>query len=154
MKLRTSEFMFSFPIRLRSQAQIDEAEKMSDLLNQDVEIDYVLGTVVIPIEEIIGWQDSFSRDLDIEDVKKYGCDLTIIETQSLDAFVCTWPREKFEEEYNNHLKFLEDFVNEDDEKDDDETITIAMEEYIYLLDLEKKAMLPKWKQILNIITKQ
>jgi hypothetical protein len=99
---------FGFPIKVyddfSAKKAMDAEDK--DTTNEPVPIDWIVGWAKIPVSDLhkLMWHDGFSRDRKVEQVASEGFDLTMVCSNTLGDFVCTWPKKKFEEKINEFME--------------------------------------------------
>lgn len=103
----TEEF-FSFPMRIYDGVSLRKALKQEEDMMIPMDGEWVQGTVRLPIEEVKGWFDVFSKGRKADEVEEEGFDSVVVLTYSMGEYECMWTREKFEAEmdkfYERHLE--------------------------------------------------
>lgn len=101
---------FEFPVRVYDGFEFvktmikEEKDFDRDAENaQPIESDWVVGIASVLPENILGWSDSFSKMVNVEQVEKEGFDLLIVETKNQGEMMCTWKREKFKKKLNEFM---------------------------------------------------
>lgn len=102
----TEEF-FSFPMKIYDGVSLKKALKQEEDMMIPLDGEWVEGVVRLPVEEIKGWFDVFSKGRKVEEVEREGFDSTIVLTYTMGEYECMWSRERFEAEadhfYDRHL---------------------------------------------------
>lgn len=102
-----TEQKFTFPMKIYDGLSLRQAIKREEATEVAEEADWVQGVCRIPIEEIKAWFDVFSKGKTIDEVLQEGFDSTIIVTNTMGEFECTWPRKRFERELDEfHDKYI------------------------------------------------
>lgn len=99
----TDKFI-KIPVRLYEGFYVQKAYSQSELYDRPVPIDYVVGQMSLPIEEILGWSDNFESGRTPEEIYADGFDSVTIRTRNLGEIECHWTSGRFEDEIN---KFVE-----------------------------------------------
>lgn len=114
--MKPSEKLFRFPIvaydGVELQKRMDRELNAEAVLNEGVQ-PYVIGYARIPLGEIRGWHDGWRKGVSIQSIKddikagKKGFDSTMVLTESLGDYHCSWNMEKFEKNYDAHYELIE-----------------------------------------------
>lgn len=104
---------FKIPIRVYDEFSVQKSLMLeAKRFQEDVESldspeypDWVEGSIRVPVDEIIFWQDFYPEGTPPEEVAKKGFDMTLIGTKTIGRLECTWKMRRFEDELN---KFVEE----------------------------------------------
>lgn len=101
--MKHSELLFKIPVRLFIKEPNEE----------DLEVGiippYAIGYERVNIEDIDTWGDCFILTRNIESVRENGFDSTRITFLNGEIIICSWSREKFEKNYDEHFDALETY---------------------------------------------
>lgn len=106
--MKPSQRKFKFPIRVLNPIEAESDAKLNRILNREIGnvLDYVITNVHVPISQVIEWRESFTYSRTIEDVKRNGCDTTVVHLMLTGECTCDWPVAKFMKEYDKHYAKL------------------------------------------------
>jgi len=119
--MKQTEMMFKFPIVAYDGIEMVKRERReveSEFLPIEGVMPYVIGYAAIPFEEIRGWTDAWRKGIPIEDINdkiksgRKGFDSTIVMTETLGDFHCSWIMDKFETKYDEHFEKLSAYYEE------------------------------------------
>lgn len=119
--MKITEQLFKIPIimydgkQLRRAAKKEEEMMEADLdLSDDVYVEYCICTMKLPIDEVVGYYQSWSRDVSVKEAKEGALDCTLLMTKTLGDYMVYWKLSRFESEYEAHYekfeKFLQTFI--------------------------------------------
>lgn len=117
LQVKFTDGFFTFPVRIYDTSQMEKNAKREDLTNEVFPTDWIRGYADIPLNEIKGVFDFYSRGRTVEEVDEQGFDGAMVSTNSMGEFITTWNREKFKAELNSfankYQNILEGFVQEE-----------------------------------------
>lgn len=103
--MKHTDKFFLFPVKVYN----------DEIAEDEVDPDWVLGYARIPIDQLytITWFDTFTKGKAVSEVADKGCDLTKVISDKYGAYICLWPRKKFETKLNDYMDKIEkDLDNE------------------------------------------
>lgn len=111
--LRPSDEYFKFPIRVYDpNYDIEGGEEYLRLHGHRPKRLYVIGYTKVKVQDIVSWEDTFSKYTPIEKVQDKGSMLTLVITRDNEYF-CSWTRERFEEALNKFVEGIEDSIEQE-----------------------------------------
>ncbi len=122
--MKPSEILFKFPIVAYDGVELQkrtEKELSGDAHEGGVQ-PYVIGYARLPISEIKGWHDGWRKGVSIQSIKediaagKKGFDSTMVLTDTLGDYHCSWSMEKFEKNFDLHCEKIDAYEVEEAEK--------------------------------------
>lgn len=137
-QMKYTDGMITFPIRVYDQGSIMKAARVEEDTNTAQAADWIEGYADIPLNEIKGVFDYFSKGRDVDDVEERGFDGCLIMTNSLGEFICTWKREKFKNELNNFANKYQDTLEKFVQAQVDRKIALAQAEAEAEIEQEMK----------------
>lgn len=128
--MKYTEERFEFPMKIYDGFSLRKAMKKEEDTDVAMDGDWVEGRIKLPVEEIMGWFDTFSKGRSIDDVFKEGFDAIVVITYSMGEFECTWNKEKFEKELNTFYEKYRDNRRQDIEEEVREIMIEKLEEWM------------------------
>lgn len=107
------KYYFTFPMKVYDGFSLRRAKQREEDTDVPTDGEWAEGICRLPIDEIEGWFDVFSKGRTVEDVYENGFDYTIILTKTKGEFECTWPRKRFEKEFEEAMERYQNCVKND-----------------------------------------
>lgn len=105
--VKFTDSFFSFPIRIYDGDSMEKHLRVSEMLEQNIEPEWVVGIMKVPaqwfVDDKINWVDSYSRGRGVEDVEREGFDTTHVDIDG-SLYCCVWERRKFEDKLNEFME--------------------------------------------------
>lgn len=107
--------LFEFPVMLSMSKQKDKENEQLRKLgllpedddDEDEDAHRLIGKIAFPHERIMGYGDWYHPDRTPEDIEQNGFDMTEVYINGeFQSYWCIWPREKFKEKLNTHVREL------------------------------------------------
>lgn len=99
--MKHTDKFFLFPIKVYNDEITEETTEEN--------AEWVAGYARLPLEELytMTWFDTYTSDRPVKEVSEKGCDLTRLVSERYGAYICLWPRKKFENKLNEYMDGIE-----------------------------------------------
>lgn len=111
--MKLTESLFSFPAILYDEIEMIKRET-NEIEKEYVEhegiMPYAIGVVKIPFNEIVAYQEYWTKGMLIEEVIEKGCNCTMITTETLGNHLCSWSIKQLESKLDVFQDKLEKLI--------------------------------------------